>query len=54
MVISGKVLHSQTLYLEPRHNTIATSNDINFLDLEVRSRSNVMVKGHGRGGVCVL
>ena len=51
MVISRKLLHSQTLYLEPRHNTIATSNEINFLYLEVRSRSNVMVKGHRRGGV---
>ena len=31
-----------------------TSNDIGFLDLEVRSRSHVKVKGHRRGGVCVL
>ena len=32
----------------------ATSNDISFLDLEVRSRSHVKVKGHRRGGACVL
>ena len=42
-VISCKLFHSQT-YLIPRYNTKATSNDISFLDLEVRSRSNVKVK----------
>ena len=52
MVISRKLLHWQTLYLVPRYNTI--SNDISFLDLELRSRSHVKVEGHRRGGVCVL
>ena len=47
MVISRKILYSQTSYPKPRHNT-------RFLDLEVRSRSHVKVKGHRRGGVCVL
>ena len=32
-----------------------TSNDIkSFLGLYVRSRSHIKVKGHRRGGVCVL
>ena len=52
MVICRKLLHSQTSYLVPRYNTI--SNDISFLDLEVRSRSHIKVKGHRRGGVCGL
>ena len=30
------------------------SNDISFLDLDERSRSHQKVKGHRRGGVCVL
>ena len=32
----------------------STSNDISFLDLDERSRSHDKVKGHRRGGVCVL
>ena len=57
MVISRKLLHSQTSYLVPRYNTISdmtTSNDISFLYLDLRSRSQLKVKGHRRGGVCVL
>ena len=53
MVISHKLLHSQT-YLVPRYNTINTSNDISFFDLDLRSRSQLKVKGHRGGGVCVL
>ena len=32
----------------------ATSNDISLFDLDLRSRSQLMVKGHRRGDVCVL
>ena len=31
-----------------------TSNDISLFDLDLRSRSHIKVKGHRRGGVCVL
>ena len=51
MVICRKLLHSQTSYLVPRYNT---SNDISLFDLDLRSRSQLKVKGHRRGGVCVL
>ena len=40
MVISRKLLHSQTSYMVPRYNTIyvnnkyATSNDLSYLDIE--------------------
>ena len=53
MVIPRKLLLSQTSYLVPRYN-IATSNDISLFDLDLRSRSQLKVKGHRRGGVCVL
>ena len=43
------------LYLIPRYNTISDIyNEIIFLGLEVTSRSHYKVKGHRRGGVCVL
>ena len=57
MVISRKLLHSQTSYLvSSRESTIqyAKSNDISFLDLKIRSKSHVKIKYHIRGGVCVL
>ena len=31
-----------------------TSNDISFLDLDLRSITQLNVEGHRRGGVCVL
>ena len=49
-----KVIHPQTSYLVPRYNTIATSNDINFLDLGVMSRLHLKVKGYRHGRVCIL
>ena len=51
MVTCRKLLHSQTSYLVPRYNTIS---DISLFDLDLRSRSHIKVKGHRRGGVCVL
>ena len=39
MVISPKVLHSQTSYLVPRYNTII-SYDNSILDLDIRSKSH--------------
>ena len=53
VIISRKLLHSQTLYLAPRFNAL-TSNDIKFLDFDVRARSHVKVKDHRRGDICVL
>ena len=54
MVISCKLLHSLISYLVFRYNTITTSNDISLFDLDLRTRSQLKVKGHRRGGVCVL
>ena len=48
-------------YYTHRHHTwyqgtiqLATSNDISLFDLDLRSRSQLKVKGHRRGAVCVL
>ena len=54
-LICRKLLHSQTSYLVPRYNTISdTKWHLSLFDFDLRSRSRLKVKGHRRGGVCVL